>query len=228
MTSTDKSDLSSGFLRCALYILLMGAVQEALNHLPVSSVPWLKPWLLAAPHVVAAVVCLRAFRAAGAPVLWRGTKTETIVMRGAVILLSAAGLCGIQALLALPAPSGQAKANPAAWIFAACIAGPAAEELFFRGMLFSRTRAAIRIPAAAVLFGLAHLQLEQGIFALAGGLVFGWIAFEFGLVAAILCHGVTNFFALSVVLSREPLPIHLSVLFVLAAALSFVYVKARK
>lgn len=220
MTSTDKSDLSSGFLWCALYILLMGAVQEALNHLPS-----VQPWLLAAPHVIAAAVCLRAFRATSAPILWKGLRSETVFMRSLIVLLIAAGLCAVQSFIT---PITSAPANPKAWIFAACIAGPAAEELFFRGMLFSRTPALIRIPAAAVLFALAHMQLEQGLFALAGGIAFGWIALEFGLIAAIICHGLTNLFSLSVVLSKEPLPVHLGIVFILAAAASFVYVKVRR
>ena len=220
MTSSNKSDLSSGFLWCALYILLMALTREVLDYLP------LQPWLLAAPQIVAAALCLRLFRAAGKPLQWAGRSSESIVMLGALIVLCAAGLCGLQSFLT-PPQSG-VHPDPAAWIFAAAIAAPAAEELFFRGMLFSRTDAAIRIPAQAMLFAVAHMQLDQGMFALAGGLVFGWIALEFGLAAAIACHGFTNLFSLIVVFSKEPILPPLSIAFVLAAAAGFLYMKVRK
>jgi membrane protease YdiL (CAAX protease family) len=219
MTSTDKSDLSSGFLWCALYILLMAVTREVLDFLPGA-----QPWLLAAPQIIAATVCLRAFRAAGQPLLRAGRSSESLAVRGALIVLAAAGLCGLQSFLSPLHPA----ANPGAWLFAAVIAAPTAEELFFRGMLFARTEAVIRIPAQALLFAAAHMQIEQGVFAFAGGLVFGWIALEFGLVAAVLCHGLTNFFSLAVVFSKEPLGPVFATVFLLAAAAGFVYVKVRK
>ena len=79
-----------------------------------------------------------------------------------------------------------------------------------------------------MLFAVAHMQLDQGMFALAGGLVFGWIALEFGIVAAVLCHGFTNLFSLAVEFSKEPLSPVFSAAFVLAAAAGFLYMKVRK
>lgn len=219
MTSTDKSDLSSGFLWCALYILLMALTREVLEVLP------LQPWLLAAPQIIAAALCLRLYRKAGQSLRWKGQSDETLAMRVALIVLGAAGLAAFQSLF--PAPRLQGV-DPAAWLFAAVIAAPAAEEVFFRGMLFARSRAGIRIPLQALLFAAAHMQLEQGLFALAGGLVFGWLALEFGLLAAIACHGLANLFSILVVLSKEPMPPVLSVVFVLAALAGFLYMKVRK
>lgn len=219
MTSTDKSDLSSGFLWCGLYILIMGLTAEALRHVPFSH-----PWLLAAPHVVATAVCLRGFRASGEPILWKGQNSETSGMRVVLIVLAAAAIAALQSFISPPA----VPSNTAAWIFAAVFIAPAAEEIFFRGMLFSRSTPLIRIPLQAGLFALAHLQLEQGMFAFAGGLVLGWIALEFGLVAAISVHGLANLFSALAVLSKEPIPFSMRIVFLLAAAAGFVYLKVRK
>lgn len=55
---------------------------------------------------------------------------------------------------------------------------PAAEELVFRGLCFSRLRQTAGFPAAAVLsallFGLFHGNIVQGVYAFWGGLLMAW------------------------------------------------------
>lgn len=69
--------------------------------------------------------------------------------------------------------------NPIFMIFSVVVFGPLVEEILFRGMIFGKLRRAFSFwPSgiiSAVLFGVFHLNLVQGIYAAAFGLVLAYI-----------------------------------------------------
>ena len=72
-----------------------------------------------------------------------------------------------------------------------------AEELFFRGFLQVRLRARLgprwAVGVSSALFGLFHMDLRQGLYAAAAGLLLGVLAERFGhLGVPILAHGTNN------------------------------------
>ena len=77
-----------------------------------------------------------------------------------------------------------------------------AEELFFRG--FVQTRAvAVLGPArgiilSALLFGVFHMDLKQGLYAALVGTFLGWLAFRAGSIRpSMVAHGMSNFMSLA-------------------------------
>lgn len=77
------------------------------------------------------------------------------------------------------------------------IMGPIAEELIFRGLVLSKARKVMPFMAAnlfqAVLFGIYHMNLIQGLYAFAIGLGFGLVRYSLDSIAAsILLHMSVN------------------------------------
>jgi membrane protease YdiL (CAAX protease family) len=71
------------------------------------------------------------------------------------------------------------------------------EELLFRGYiqtrLVARWGAAWGIFWTALLFGISHLDLMQGLFAVIVGCILGFIAYRMGsIIPAMICHAVNN------------------------------------
>ena len=80
--------------------------------------------------------------------------------------------------------------------------GPVVEEILFRGTILrglEQYGKLFAIGTSAILFGLFHGDFVQGIFAMACGLVFGYLALEYSIRWAIALH-VFNNFLLSIVL----------------------------
>ncbi len=78
-----------------------------------------------------------------------------------------------------------------------CILGPMAEELVYRGFVFQRLRRRRSTVQAAVLsalvFGILHLNLVQGIYAFVLGVLLAYIVSKTGsLVAAAAAHMAAN------------------------------------
>lgn len=87
--------------------------------------------------------------------------------------------------------------NPIFIFISVVIVTPVCEELIFRGVIFHKARAAFPIIPAiiiqAVLFGFVHLNIIQGLYAFAGGILLGYVAYKFrSLLAPILVHMVFN------------------------------------
>ena len=81
-------------------------------------------------------------------------------------------------------------------ILYAGVLGPIMEEIVFRGVALSGLRRygkVFAIVTTAILFGFFHSDLNQGIFAVAAGLVFGYIAIEYHIGWAMLLHILNNF-----------------------------------
>ena len=76
------------------------------------------------------------------------------------------------------------------------LVAPIAEELIFRGVTFNKARKYMPFLAAnfvqALLFGIYHMNLIQGIYAFAMGLSFGLIRRAYSLIGAILLHMTVN------------------------------------
>lgn len=82
-------------------------------------------------------------------------------------------------------------------ILCVCILAPIGEELIFRGLTFRIMRKAVPLWAAvvvqALLFGIYHMNLVQGVYAFLLGLLFGYVAYRYGsVVPGILLHMVVN------------------------------------
>lgn len=105
--------------------------------------------------------------------------------------------------------------------------GPIAEELIFRGVAFQKAKKVMPFIAAnifqALLFGIYHMNLIQGLYAFAIGLCFGLVRYAFhSLTASILLHMSVNIsgMLLSYVLTDDMLtsPLLGGLLFLVTAA----------
>lgn len=73
--------------------------------------------------------------------------------------------------------------------------GPIAEELIFRGVIFQTLRKygrSFAILASALLFGIYHGNLPQGMFAFVIGVLFAYITAEYSIYWSILIHIFNN------------------------------------
>jgi membrane protease YdiL (CAAX protease family) len=80
----------------------------------------------------------------------------------------------------------------------AALFGPIAEELVFRGFLLRSLQPYGRkfaIIMSALMFGLFHGNLPQGIFAMAVGAILGYVAMEYSIVWSIFIHILNNLYA---------------------------------
>lgn len=82
-------------------------------------------------------------------------------------------------------------------VISTVIVAPLSEELLMRGLIFRRMRDyAGFLPSAlfsSLIFGLIHMNIVQGIYAFAAGMVFAFICERYQSVrAAMLCHGAAN------------------------------------
>jgi membrane protease YdiL (CAAX protease family) len=87
--------------------------------------------------------------------------------------------------------------NPVLVFISIVIVAPLSEELTFRGVIFKNARKITPFAVAniiqALLFGIAHFNLVQGIYAFGGGLAMGYIAYKFKSVkASIMLHFFYN------------------------------------
>ena len=75
-------------------------------------------------------------------------------------------------------------------------AGPVAEELVYRGFVLKSLQKhgkMVAILVSAVLFGVMHANLPQGLFAFAVGIILGYVTVEYSIKWSILLHIVNNF-----------------------------------
>lgn len=113
-------------------------------------------------------------------------------------------LWALAGLAAEPASGGDEIITPLLAVYV-CVAGPMLEELIYRGVvmrhLLPGPRRAILI--SALCFGLMHHDLYQGMSAFLGGLVFGYTALRYGLIASMGLHIANNTFAVALPLLRQ-------------------------
>lgn len=117
-------------------------------------------------------------------------------------------------------------------IICVCLLAPIGEELIFRGLTFRIMKKGIPWQAAlivqALLFGVYHLNLVQGIYAALLGLLLGYCAHRYGSVLpGILLHMAVNSssYLVGLVLtdSMELVPMIIVGVVALAAAIGFLY-----
>lgn len=75
------------------------------------------------------------------------------------------------------------------------LVAPVVEEVGFRGVLMHELKPLgrnVAIFTSAMVFGLFHDDLVQGLFAFGAGLLFGYVAMEFSLKWSIMLHCVNN------------------------------------
>lgn len=77
------------------------------------------------------------------------------------------------------------------------VIGPTSEELIFRGAIFDRTRLAfgfwIGNALQALLFGIYHMNIVQGIYAFFVGMILGMIVYATGsIICSIIAHIIFN------------------------------------
>ncbi len=96
-------------------------------------------------------------------------------------------------------------------ILAVCLLAPIGEELIFRGLTFRTLNKAMPWWLAciiqAVLFGVYHLNLVQGVYATLLGLILGYLAYRYGsVISSILLHIAVNAssYLLSLLMSDIP------------------------
>jgi membrane protease YdiL (CAAX protease family) len=90
------------------------------------------------------------------------------------------------------------------WAIYLIVVAPCVEELAFRGALLRHLAphgANFAIVTQALIFGLFHGNVQQGLFAFAIGLVLGYVALRFSLKWSLLLHMVNNAFAVAMLVS---------------------------
>jgi membrane protease YdiL (CAAX protease family) len=87
--------------------------------------------------------------------------------------------------------------NPILIFISTVILAPVSEELIFRGVIMKKASRIAPFAAAnviqALLFGAAHMNIVQGVYAFGGGLVMGYVAYKYKTVkASIILHMFFN------------------------------------
>ncbi len=85
------------------------------------------------------------------------------------------------------------EGNPYIIFLSTVILGPISEELIFRGVIFKKARLFTSFKVAnflqALLFGIFHMNIVQGIYAFGVGLVMGYVAYKYQtILMAIIFH----------------------------------------
>ena len=141
----------------------------------------------------------------------RKLKPEPIIMAfvlGILMSVFSSGTSGLEALLfpdmveetyAMMEQSGIGTNYMV--IFATVLLAPIGEELIFRGLTMKYAEKAFRRFWAAnllqaFLFGVAHMNWVQGVYAFFGGLVLGWVAHRYkSVVFSMIMHFAVNSFS---------------------------------
>lgn len=124
--------------------------------------------------------------------------------------LTLTGLIGLLRGEAVTNPVDQIGAYPTILnILLGCVIAPVTEELMFRKLLLDRLRpygGRFAIIASALCFGLFHGNLNQLFYAVAIGLVLGYVALRTGRIwQNILLHAMINFISVGLLPLLEPL-----------------------
>lgn len=87
--------------------------------------------------------------------------------------------------------------NPYLWAAASVAAAPLVEELVMRGLCYLRLRDLLGVKwamlSSALIFGISHGNLVQGVYGFLGGLWFAWLAERFGtILVPVLGHLAAN------------------------------------
>lgn len=127
----------------------------------------------------------------------------------AMLLQKVLGLMGVQ--LKSASMDGINGMVSESWlmVIAVVVVGPLVEEIVCRGLVMRSLAGRDKMFAlmtSAVLFGLMHGDVLQGIFAVMLGMLLGYVAMEYSLMWAVALHCVTNAFAtfMTQVAAKQP------------------------
>lgn len=113
------------------------------------------------------------------------------------------------------------KGNPILIFISTVILAPISEELIFRGVIMKKASRIAPFAVAniiqALLFGIAHMNIVQGVYAFGGGLAMGYVAHKYKTIkASMIFHLIFNGVSYLMI---EPTTITLQVVYVMAGAL---------
>ncbi|MBT1162695.1 MULTISPECIES: CPBP family intramembrane glutamic endopeptidase [Bifidobacterium] len=114
------------------------------------------------------------------------------------LLQTAFGLVGVQLKSASMEGINGMVSDSWLMVVAVVLVGPLVEEIVCRGLILRSLAGRgkmFALTTSAVLFGLMHGDVLQGLFAVMLGLLLGYVAMEYSLLWAIVLHCVTNAFA---------------------------------
>lgn len=137
----------------------------------------------------------------GLVLLMIGLQYLTEIIYEGVAMISPSAATDYEELTEL---AGLGDPSPMMYIYVVVL-GPIGEELLFRGVALGYFRRIMPFGIAnllqAVMFGIYHMNLMQGIYTLAGGLLFGLIAEKGGrILDSILAHCIFNLLGITGVL----------------------------
>ena len=113
-------------------------------------------------------------------------------------------------------------------LFYIAVAAPILEEVVFRGLIYTRLRRAMPVPAALILssllFGVAHGNLVQFVYATLSGLLLGWLFEKYHSIwASVLFHMAFNGASLLLVYFPFDALLFYALLCICAAVLLFMF-----
>lgn len=127
--------------------------------------------------------------------------TVILITVGAVAEAIATGLQSLLSLLGISLTSNaltlinETMSESIIMVVSVTVFAPIIEEILFHGMIMGSLRQRGKLFAiitTAVLFGAMHGDLIQGISAMLGGILLGYIAMEYSLIWAIVFHFMNN------------------------------------
>ena len=119
-------------------------------------------------------------------------------------------------------------------LISAVIFAPVCEEVAVRGIIVQRSKKVFTIVGvaiiSAVLFGVFHMNLIQGIYVLPMGLLWGYVAYKYNsVIPTIICHLVNNLIGMTIasyINPDESVVIYVVMFVVLAAIAAFFWTRS--
>ena len=152
-----------------------------------------------------------------------------------ILQIAAANLFPSQAELMNNALNLSLGGNVVLGLISAVIFAPVCEEIAVRGIIVQRSKKVFTIVGvaiiSAVLFGVFHMNLIQGIYVLPMGLLWGYIAYKYNsVIPTIICHLINNLFGMTVAAYINPdgnIWIYVIMFVVLSAAAAFFWSRSK-
>ena len=165
---------------------------------------------------------------------FNSVKDVCFILCGTIAIWALAGLISELAVTLFP---GQAEllqnmmnnalgGNEVIGMITGVLLAPVMEELAMRGIIVQRSKRAFGVIGCmiitALMFGLFHMNLIQGLYVLPMGLFWGFVGYKYNsVIPCMICHIVNNFIALTVPSSVSPIIVFI----VFAAVTAFIGVK---
>ncbi len=165
---------------------------------------------------------------------FNSVKDVLFVLTGSIAIWGLAGIVSELAALAFPGQAeflqnllnGALGGNAVIGMITGAVLAPIMEEVAMRGIILQRSKRAFGVIGCmiicAVMFGIFHMNLIQGLYVLPMGLFWGFVGYKYNsVVPCIICHVVNN--TLALIISDKVSPIIVFIVF--AAIATFIGVK---